>query len=138
MDPIIKNILAVVAGIIIGSLVNMGIVNVSGSIIPLPEGINPEDINSLMENMHRFTPINFLMPFLAHAIGTLAGAFIAAKFSGSIHFRMALVVGFFFLLGGIASVTMMPAPAWFLIIDVCIAYIPMAWLGAVLAGYKKF
>lgn len=39
MNPIIKNILAVIVGIIIGGFVNMGIILVSGSIILLPKGV---------------------------------------------------------------------------------------------------
>jgi len=36
MNPIIKNILAVLAGVVLGSAVNMGIIMISGSIIPPP------------------------------------------------------------------------------------------------------
>ena len=38
MNPIFKNILAVIAGCVLGSAVNMGIIMVSGSIIPPPDG----------------------------------------------------------------------------------------------------
>ncbi|PKP16502.1 MAG: hypothetical protein CVU07_06700, partial [Bacteroidetes bacterium HGW-Bacteroidetes-23] len=34
MSPILKNILAVVVGIVVGSIVNMAIISISGSIIP--------------------------------------------------------------------------------------------------------
>jgi len=39
---------------------------------------------------------NFLFPFIAHAIGTLTGAFIAAKFSASYHMVLAVCIGIFF------------------------------------------
>ncbi len=38
MNPIIRNILAVVGGLLLGGIVNMGIVLISGSLIPPPEG----------------------------------------------------------------------------------------------------
>jgi len=38
MNPILKNILAITAGILLGSAVNMGIIMISGSIIPPPNG----------------------------------------------------------------------------------------------------
>ena len=43
---------------------------------------------------------NFVFPFLAHALGTLAGAFVAAKIAASHKMRFALAIGFLFLLGG--------------------------------------
>ena len=34
MNPIVRNILAVVAGVLLGSVVNMGLIQISGAIIP--------------------------------------------------------------------------------------------------------
>ena len=68
-------------------------------------------------------------PFLAHAIGTLSGAFIASKFSASYHMLFAMCIGTFFLIGGISMVFILPAPIWFIIIDLVFAYLPMGWLG---------
>ncbi|MBL7808881.1 MAG: hypothetical protein JNN28_13760, partial [Saprospiraceae bacterium] len=112
MHPILKNILAVIAGITVGSIVNMGIIMISGSIIPPPEGADVTTEEGLKASMHLFQPRHFLFPFLAHALGTLAGAFLAAKMAANHHMRFAMVIGVFFLLGGIASVFMLPSPMW--------------------------
>lgn len=40
MNPTLRNILAIIAGIAAGSVVNMGIVMISGSVIPPPEGVD--------------------------------------------------------------------------------------------------
>lgn len=37
-------------------------------------------------------------------------------------------IGIAFLAGGITAATMIPAPAWFIAIDLVGAYLPMAWL----------
>lgn len=134
MSPIIRNIMAIVGGIAIGMLVNMALVTISTSVIPLPEGIDPTNTESMKENVHLLKPANFIFPFLAHALGTLIGAFVAAKFSGSHPNRCALLVGLFFLLGGIAASMMIPAPTWFVALDLIGAYIPMAFLGSKMAG----
>ena len=76
------------------------------------------------------------MPFLAHALGTLVGAFIAAKIAVSHKMRFALGLGVFFLLGGIAAVFMLPAPMWYNVTDLVLAYIPMAYLGGKMAVKK--
>jgi hypothetical protein len=133
MKNILQNILAFIAGVFIGGSVNMGIIMISDSVIALPEGIEPGNMESLVANFHLFEPINLLMPFLAHALGALAGAFIAAKIAATYKVQFALSIGFIFLLGGIQMATLLPAPLWFDIADLGFAYIPMAYLGYRLA-----
>jgi len=133
MNPIVKNILAVIAGLIIGSSVNMGIIMLGGSIIPVPEGVDTTDMESLKASMHLYQPKDFIFPFLAHAVGTLAGAFVAALIAASHKMKFALLIGIFFLLGGTIMVFLLPSPVWFNVLDLAGAYIPMAWLGFKLA-----
>jgi uncharacterized membrane protein YoaK (UPF0700 family) len=139
MNPIVKNILAVIVGAIIGGYLNSYLIGISIDVIPPPEGVDydPNDMESIIAAMPQFKPINFLMPFLAHALGTLLGAFIAAKFSASKKLAMAMLIGGLFLIGGIMVNVMIPGPTWFAAVDLIFAYIPMAWLGFKLAGEKK-
>ena len=134
MNPILKNILAVVAGLVLGSVVNMGLIMLSSSVIPPPEGVDVTNMESLKSSMHLFEPKHFIFPFLAHALGTLAGAFTAARLAASHQMKFALGIGAFFLIGGIANVFMLPSPAWFTVLDLVGAYIPMGWLGGRWAG----
>ena len=134
MNPILRNVLAVIAGVIIGGVVNMGIIILSPSVIPPPEGVDPSDMESLMSNMHLFEAKHFIMPFLAHAIGTLAGAYTSVRIGVSQHLKLALIVGAFFAIGGIMMVMDLPSPPWFEALDIIVAYFPMAWLGWKLAG----
>ncbi|PKP15710.1 MAG: hypothetical protein CVU07_09270, partial [Bacteroidetes bacterium HGW-Bacteroidetes-23] len=84
-------------------------------------------------SMHLFEPKNFVFPFLAHALGTLVGAFLAAKIAANHKMKFAYGIGFFFLLGGIANVFLLPSPTWFTLLDLIGAYLPMAFLGGKLA-----
>lgn len=129
MPAVLKNILAVVAGLLVGSVVNMGLIMVSGKIIPPPAGADVTTGEGLKASMHLFKPINFLFPFLAHALGTLAGGAFAARFSATRKLVSSIIVGFFFLAGGTANVFMLPSPLWFTITDLGLAYLPMAYLG---------
>ena len=133
MKNILKNITAFIIGAFIGGTINMGIIMISDSVIALPEGIDPSDMESLIANFHLFEPINFLMPFLSHALGTLTGAFIAAKIAATYKLPIALSIGFLFLIGGIQMANILPAPLWFNIADLGFAYIPMGYLGYRLA-----
>ncbi|MBC7913787.1 MAG: hypothetical protein H7Y07_06650 [Pyrinomonadaceae bacterium] len=136
MNPILKNILATIAGIIIGSSVNMGIIMISGSIIPPPDGADVTTTEGLKAAMHVFQPKHFIFPFLAHALGTFAGAFLAALLAANHKIKFALGIGVFFLAGGIASTIMLPSPIWYTIVDLVGAYIPMAYMAGILASKK--
>lgn len=133
MKPVVKNIFAVLAGIVLGSLVNMALVSIGPLVIALPEGADMSDMEKARTSVALLKPVNFLFPFLAHALGTLAGAYVAAKLAASHAMQLALGVGLFFLLGGIAAILMIGGPLWFKLADLILAYIPMAYLGAILA-----
>ena len=121
----------------IGSAVNMGIINVSGAIIPPPDGADVTTTEGLRATMHLFEPRHFIFPFLAHALGTFAGALLAAKIAVTHKLKFALGIGLFFLAGGIASVLMLPSPTWFTVLDLAVAYIPMGYLAGKLAAGKQ-
>lgn len=137
MKPFIKNSIAALAGIVVGGAVNMGIIMISSSVIPPPAGADVTTMEGLQESMHLFQPKHFLMPFLAHALGTLVGALLTAYFVLSEPKKWAIFIGCFFLLGGVSNVVTLPSPLWFNIVDLVGAYIPMAYLGAVLASNLK-
>ena len=137
MNTVFRGILAVLAGWIGGSIMNMGLILTGGALIPLPEGADNSTMEALAETMHLFEPKHFLFPFLAHAIGSLAGGWIAAKIARKNHLGMAMIVGVLFLVAGVANVFILPAPTWFNVGDLLLAYIPMAWIGYKLAG-KRF
>ncbi|MGB0166991.1 MAG: hypothetical protein ACPF8V_09075, partial [Luteibaculum sp.] len=120
----LKNILAVILGIVIGSIVNYGLIIAGAQLIPAPEGVDPMNADSIQQNIHLFLPRHFLFPFLAHALGTLVGAAFCAKIAKSHYFALALGVGGFFMLGGIINAFMIPAPSWFMSLDLIVAYLP--------------
>ncbi|HLV26861.1 MAG TPA: hypothetical protein VKZ41_11130 [Gemmatimonadales bacterium] len=123
-----RNIIAVLAGIVVGGFVNMALITLGPLVIPPPPGVDMTTAEGIAAGVHLLEPRNFLMPFLAHAIGTLVGAFVAYLIASGNKPRMAFAVGVFFLLGGIAASTMIPAPTWFIVLDLVVAYLPMAWL----------
>lgn len=133
MNPTLKNVLAIVGGILGGGLLNSLLVNIGPSIIALPEGADVSNMEKLAETMQLFEPQNFIFPFLGHAVGTLFGAYVAARLAATNHMKIALGVGVFFLLGGITAVSMFGGPLWFKVLDLVVAYIPMAYLGGKLA-----
>ena len=133
---IVRNILAVIIGIAFGIIVNGGLISISDSIIANPEGYDNYSMEAMEATFHLLTPKHMIMPFFAHALGTLAGAFIAGLIAATHKKRFALSVGFFFLIGGIAMVAMIPSPFWFTALDLIGAYIPMAWIAGKMVTKK--
>ncbi len=128
MNPIIRNTLSVIVGFVAGSVVNMALVVIGPKIIPPPAGVDVSKAESIAASIHLFEPKHFVFPFLAHALGALAGALVAYLIAASYRAIFAWVIGVLFLAGGIAASLMIPAPKWFIALDLLVAYLPMAWL----------
>jgi hypothetical protein len=129
LNPILKIILKVIGAVIIGGVLNMLIIMLSGKIIPPPDGADLKTMEGLKASMHLMQPKHFLMPFLAHALGTFLSAFIITKWMINNQLKFAIGIGIWFLVGGVMNVLMLPSPLWFTITDLLLAYIPMAFLG---------
>ena len=132
MNPILRNLLAIIAGWVGGSAINMGLVQIGHTLFPIT-GVDPMDMQALAEVMPTLDFEHFVFPFLAHALGTFAGAVIAGYIATSHKMKFALGIGVLFLLGGVMVNYMLPGPTWFAVTDILIAYIPMAWLGGKVA-----
>lgn len=137
MPKLLRNILAILAGLLVGGIVNMAIVTLGPALIPPPAGVDVTNAESLAGAMHLFEPRHFAMPFLAHALGTLAGALAAWLIAAGHKARFAYAIGAIFLCGGIAACFMIPAPAWFMALDLIVAYLPMAWLATRLGAWLR-
>jgi hypothetical protein len=129
---ILRNILAIILGWFIGSIVNMSLIKVGHSIFPI-DGIDPDNIEAFAAVMPSLSYEHFIFPFLAHALGTLVGALVAYLIASNNKMKFAIAIGCLFLLGGIAVNYLLPGPMWFSITDILFAYIPMAWIGSKLA-----
>jgi hypothetical protein len=128
MSNILRNALALLAGIAIGGGLNMALITLSPSLIPPPPGVDVTNAESLSKAMHLFEPRHFVMPFLAHAVGTLTGALAAYLIAVTYRAQIAYVIGAVFLCGGVAASFIIPAPTWFIALDLLPTYLPMAWL----------
>jgi len=137
MHPILRNILAVIAGLVLGSVVNMGIIYLSPLVLPIPEGADISTPETIKASIHLFEPRHYIMPFLAHALGTFVGALVAACIATNNKMRLAMLTGAIFLIGGISAVAMIPAPMWFNVTDLVCAYLPMAFIAGKIMGRKR-
>jgi hypothetical protein len=129
MNPILKNILVAVAAAVVGAIANMSLVILGGVVVPPPPGYNVSTKEGFAAAIPHMQPVHFLFPFLAHAVGTLVGALIVARFAASRQLQISLIIGSLFFVGGLIMVIQFPSPMWFNVLDLGLAYFPMAWLG---------
>lgn len=137
MPNVLRNVLAVLAGLVIGGIVNIALITISPMVIPPPAGVDVSNAESLSKSIHLFEPRHFIFPFLAHALGSLVGALAAYLIAASYKTQIAIAVGVIFLCGGVAASFMIPAPTWYIALDLLAAYLPMAWLGIQIGARMK-
>jgi hypothetical protein len=131
---IVRNILAVILGIVVGSVVNMAVIAAGHAIMPPPAGFDGNSMEGVASTIHLLKPVDFVVPFIAHALGPLAGVIAAMFIAASGRKTIAIILGCLFLTGGIVANFMIPAPMWYRAVDVLFAYVPMAFLGWKLSG----
>lgn len=131
---VLRNVVGVFLGLMIGGYLNMAIIENGHLLVPFPEGFSFE---RLAETIHLLEPKHFMIVFLAHALGTLVGAIIASAIAAVRKTIVAMLIGAAFLVGGIIMVKTLPAPMWFNVMDLALAYIPMALIGG-LIGRKLY
>lgn len=129
MRPLVRNVLAIFAGYAAGYAVNMSIILSSGLVVAPPPGADMMTAEGIRAAIPLMTPMHFLMPFLAHALGTFVGGLVAALVAASHKMKFALAVGVLFLALGTVMIAMVGGPAWFVVLDLVVAFVPMAWLG---------
>jgi hypothetical protein len=120
-----------------GAFVNMGLIIAGMNLIPPPEGVDFSVAESLAKGAHLLEPKHFIFPFLAHALGTFVAAFLLVFIlkSSSLSVKLSWVIGFLFFLGGLMMVFEIPAPLWFDLLDLSLAYFPMVFLAQRLSRF---
>ena len=133
----LRNIIGVIVGIVVATLVNGFLIYIGPMVVALPAGADNSTMEGLASTIHLFEPKNFIFPFLAHALGPMIGTFVTMLIAVSHKMKIAIGMAVFFLLGGIAANVMIPAPFWYKAVDLIFAYIPTTLIGARLGGAGK-
>jgi uncharacterized membrane protein YdcZ (DUF606 family) len=139
MNQTVRNILAVLAGIISFIVGIMGLHVLTGLIIEMPpfpagEADTPENWVAFMQGL---SVLQILTALISHIGGTFIGAWVAARISNDGKLIVPLVVAFIAMIGGILNVFQIPGqPLWFILTDISF-YLPAGLLAGHLAGRKR-
>jgi hypothetical protein len=133
-----KSILLSILGLLLGALTNGILVQIGSSLVEAPLGLDLSTEEGLAKAMPLMDYKHFIFPFLAHALGTLVGAYFVSKMRVNRTLINAMAIGFAFLAGGVMMVIILPTtPLWFILLDLIFAYLPMAYLGYKLGQIRQ-
>ncbi len=111
MKPALRNVGAVVVGVLAGSALNFALIQANTLFFPLPEGVTYSDQEAFAAYVAGLPDAAFVLPLIAHLAQAFVGGLIAARL-GTRPVVAALAVGVLSLLGGIANALMIEPPAW--------------------------
>jgi hypothetical protein len=109
---VLRNIAAVIAGLIVGMIVNLALIQLNTVFFPLPEGVEMTDTAQMKEAIQGMPATGWILVIAAHLGQAFVGAWVAARLGVSRWMLLAMIVGVLSLAGGIANALMLSTPAW--------------------------
>ncbi|HEV8582529.1 MAG TPA: hypothetical protein VGX68_25975 [Thermoanaerobaculia bacterium] len=134
MHPILRSVLAVLAGAVVAFVLIAVIELLSGKLYPLHA--DPGSPEEMAKAMARAPVGALLLVLLGWAVGTTAGAWTAACAAGRSPLIHGIVVGALLLCAAVANLLSFPHPIWFWIAAVAL-FLPCAYLGSALAERRE-
>lgn len=125
----LRRILAVLAGLIIGSLCITFVEKIGHSLYPPPSGAGAGDMEAMKVYVAEAPFMALFFVILAYALAALVSGFTASKISNNGKYTAALICGLIFLLMTIYMMISLPTPIWFWILGI------LVW-GLVFAGHQ--
>lgn len=132
MPPVLKSVLAVLGGVVVGFIVIFVVQNISSAMYTLPEGVGMDDREALARAMATLPIGAFLLVLLSYAMGSFIGGWMAARHAPSSSLAHAIAVGVVLTVAGLLNLMAFRHPMWFIVLNVP-EFVLFAWLGG-LAG----
>jgi len=112
-----RNVLATIIGFFVASATVYIFETIIGhTFFPLPEGVDPMDMEWIKANMDKIPMGSKILVVIAHFAGIIAGMFMAAQISRK-SMVPSYIVGVLMLAATFATIFMLPKELWFTISD---------------------
>lgn len=125
----LRRILAVLAGLIAGSIGITVVEKIGHALYPPPVEAEAGDMEALKVYVVQAPFMALFFIILAYALAAVISGFTAAKISNNGKYTAALICGIIFLLMTVYMMVSLPTPIWFWILGI------LVW-GLVFAGHK--
>ena len=108
----LRNIAAVIAGLVVGMIVNLALIQLNTVFFPLPDGVDMTNTAQLKDAVQGMPAAAWILVIAAHLGQAFVGGWVAARLGASRWMMLAMIVGVLSLAGGIANAVMLSVPAW--------------------------
>jgi hypothetical protein len=125
----LKRILAVIGGIVAGSITVAAVEMLGHYLYPLPAGMKSDDMEAMKEYIPNAPFMALFFVIIAYALAALVVGFVSTKIANDGKNKYAIIGGVIFLIITIINLAMLPTPIWFWALGVAV------W-GLVLVGYQ--
>jgi len=123
----IRNILAVIAGLAAGMAVNMALIMLNAHVLfPMPEGTDMSDPEQMNAYIATLPTAAFVVVLVAHLGQSFVGGWTAARIGASKPMVLAMIVGVLSLVGGVLNMMQLEHPTW-MYVELPL-YLVVAWL----------
>ncbi len=125
-----RNILAVIAAFVVGGIFVVGLELLGQQIYPLPEGVDPNNLEQLKEYIKQAPVGALLLVLVAQSAGSFFGGVVTGWLGCSRLFQLGLIYGVLALVMAGINVYSIPHPTWFVVLSLLLP-IPLALFGNV-------
>lgn len=112
-------VIATILGLVVGNGLNMMILRMCMKVEVAPGG---DEYAAMLKAIESFTAMDYMIPLAAHVFGVLAGLLVARLISRTSNVPI-YIIGGLHMLGTVINIFMIPAPGWFVAIDLIIPII---------------
>ena len=88
----LRNFIAVIAGLIVGMIVNVSLVQLNTVFFPLPEGVEMTDTAQMKEAIQAMPATGWILVIAAHLGQAFIGGWVAARLGASRWMMLAMIV----------------------------------------------
>ncbi len=135
MSSLVRNLLALLAGTLVAITCIFFIQAIAHTIYPPPPDLDYKDPEARKTFMMTAPTGALVLVLLSYVVGTLAGAWLAARLSADAPVRQGYMIGGMMLISGFMNLTAIPHPPWFWVASVA-GFFVAAFYGAKL-GAKR-
>jgi hypothetical protein len=108
----LRSLVSIVAGMLVAGACVAGVEALGHRIYPVPAGIDVKDPAVLRDLVAQLPTGTVVSVLVAWIVGSLAGAWVAARLARQLPVGHAAVIGALVLAGAAANMLLIPHPAW--------------------------
>ncbi len=129
----LRIVLGIIAGTIVGSIIFLVFQMFNGLIFPLPEGADYRNQEAMKDFVSGLPAVGFVLILIGYAVGSVGAGYIARKISRHASIVAPMILGLLFSIGWAMNISAIPHPLWVIVAGFAI-YLPFTFFGHKLAA----